>query len=170
VWARSCTAAALPLCVVRTQELAPLGGPPGPQPVQGGPQRGSATAALPAALPRRAGRPQTRVQAGGPSRPHLLREVLESLWPGGAQPDLFDLAEVGVRLRSPAGAPLAIRMELRGILADHVALSAGLCLKGHSGTKFCHLCQNAVEAEVAGGSGEWLARASGRTAAVGERP
>jgi hypothetical protein len=30
-WARSCTAAALPLCVVRTQELAPLGGPLGPQ-------------------------------------------------------------------------------------------------------------------------------------------
>ena len=90
-----------------------------------------------------------------------MREVLATLWPGGAQPELFDLAEVGVRLRSPTGAPLAIRMELRGILADHVALAAGLCLKGHSGTKFCHLCQNAVEAEVAGGSGEWLARASG---------
>jgi hypothetical protein len=30
LWARSCTAAALPLCVVRTQELARLGGPPSP--------------------------------------------------------------------------------------------------------------------------------------------
>ena len=35
LWARSCTAAALPLCVVRTQELAPLGGPPSPQLAQG---------------------------------------------------------------------------------------------------------------------------------------
>ena len=72
-------------------------------------------------------------------------------------------------LRSPTGARLAMRFELRGILADHVALSASLCLKGHSGTKFCHLCQNAVEAEVAGGSGEWLARVSGRTAGFDKR-
>ena len=56
---------------------------------------------------------------------------------------------------------MACRIELRGVLADHVALAAAFALKGHSGTKLCHLCQNVVEPEAAAAdSSGWLAAGS----------
>ena len=82
---------------------------------------------------------------------------MAELWPGAQEPQRFDLAEVGVRLQGPGGGAMACQIELRGVLADHVALAAAFALKGHSGTKLCHLCQNVVEAETAGDSRGWLA-------------
>ena len=82
---------------------------------------------------------------------------MAELWPGAQEPQRFDLAEVGVRLQGPSGGAMACQIELRGVLADHVALAAASAFKGHSGTKLCHLCQNVVEAETAGDSRGWLA-------------
>jgi hypothetical protein len=66
-WARSCTAAALPLCVVRTQELAPLGGPLGPQRPREHAQPkcfSAAASAVPGPFPLLSGRPQRTTSPG----------------------------------------------------------------------------------------------------------
>ena len=89
-------------------------------------------------------------------RPHLLRTVLEELWPGRDDASRFDLEAIGIRLPQPGGG-LVVRLQLRAVICDHAALAAGLGLKGSSGTKPCHVCSNVVGGETGRDAGGHLA-------------